>query len=227
MSKKIALLAGATGLIGAELLNLLLSDESYAEVKVLTRKPLGFSHARLREIQLNFDDLQAHAAEMACDVVFSCLGSTTRKSGSRELYYKVDAGYPAEIARITLQHGAKQYFYISSLGASEKSFVYYSRLKATAEKLLAESGFPSVVIVRPSILLGDRREKRPAEKAAQWVVERIKPLMLGPLYLYRGIQAKDVALAMWSLAQQSLQGLHVAESDALQMIADSARPPAA
>lgn len=205
-----AVLAGATGLVGGELLPLLLESSLYREVRVLTRRALRRSHPRLRELMLpDFDRLPEQGQALQADDVFCCLGTTLRKAGSRAAFEKVDYGHVLALAKACRSAGARRFFVISAAGASAGSAAYYSRVKAHMETDVAKLGFEATHILRPSLLLGERGESRPAERLGQWISPLLAPLLSGPLRKYRPIEAAEVARAMLKLAEADRTGTHV------------------
>lgn len=215
MAKK-ALLVGATGLVGAELLNILLEDKHYEEVRVLSRRPLSESAAKLQVKTIDFEHLsQVESVFFEVDEVFCCLGITLRKAGSKANAYRVEHDYPLELAQKSRQAGAKQFIIVSSLGANAESSNYYFRTKGVLEKALQTLGFPSLHILRPSLLLGPRREVRLAEDFAK-VMNHAFSFFI-PLR-YRGIQARTVAKFMQLIAKKERQGSFIYESDLIRRI---------
>lgn len=194
MAARHALLAGASGLVGDRCLARLLDHPAYDRVTVLSRRPLARSHAKLYVELVDFDGLPS--LRERCDDVFCCLGTTIRKAGSQEAFRRVDHDYPLALARIGMAAGARQFLLVSALGADAKSSVFYSRVKGETERDVAATGLSKAIFMRPSILLGERHEQRPGEKAGIFAGRLIAPLLLGPLRKYRPIQADDVAAAM-------------------------------
>jgi uncharacterized protein YbjT (DUF2867 family) len=213
---KSALLLGATGLVGKALLRLLLQDTSYGRVRILLRKDTLPHHPKAEKIVVNFDTLSAHAEEFAVDDVFCCLGTTIKKAGSQEAFYKVDATYPYEAARLAKEKGAKQFLIVTAMGSDKNSAIFYNRTKGEAEEKISALQLPAFHIIRPSLLLGERDEKRTGEKIGQAVMGTLNFLMLGPLKKYKAIEADKVARAMLNIAKQNLAGKHIYESDQLQ-----------
>jgi uncharacterized protein YbjT (DUF2867 family) len=128
---KTALIAGATGLIGKQLLQLLLQDSYYEKVKAITRKPLDLQHPKLENVVLDFEKLSE--ADLKSDDVFCCLGTTIRIAKTKEAFRKVDYTYPLEIARATEKLGSTQYFLVSALGADKNSNIFYNKVKVFAQ----------------------------------------------------------------------------------------------
>ena len=194
MVAKYAVLVGASGLVGDRCLARLLDHPAYDRVTVLSRRPLALAHAKLHIELVDFDGLQWLGER--CDDIFCCLGTTIRKAGSQENFRRVDHDYPLALARLGKAAGAQQFLLVSALGADAQSSVFYSRVKGETERDIAAIGLPKVSFMRPSILLGERREHRPGERAGIFVGQLIAPLLVGPLRKYRPIHADDVAAAM-------------------------------
>ncbi len=218
-SYKTALVVGATGLIGHQLVNQLLQSELYSEVRVLVRKSLEKQHPKLVEVLYDFN--QSDASVVQGDDVFCCLGTTMKKAGSKGAFTRVDHDYPLQIARAAKQNGATQFLIVTAMGANPKSSFFYNRVKGNVEEDLKKLGFAALHIFRPSLLLGSRDEKRLGEKIGESLMGVFDPLMLGPLKKYRAIDSAKVANAMMVAAQdplleQVLQGVFVHESDQMQ-----------
>jgi len=213
---RIALLAGATGLIGSHCLQLLLDDELYSRVVVLARKELPVKHPKLVQHQVNFDKLDEYASLLKADDVFCCLGTTIKKAGSQAEFRKVDFHYPVEIARIAQANGAKQFLLVTAMGADKSSLIFYNRVKGEVEDAVKKLGYKTIHIFRPSLLLGERKESRAGENIGKILFGIITPLFMGPLKKYKAIEGKVVAAAMVKCAKEDKQGAHVHESDAIQ-----------
>ncbi|ELR73121.1 Oxidoreductase [Fulvivirga imtechensis AK7] len=216
MGKKTALIAGATGLVGGKLLELLLQDPYYEEVIVLTRKPMEGKSAKLKSLTVDFERLEEYAPRMTADDIFCCLGSTMKKAGSKEKFRKVDYDYPLLIAHLAKRNNAKQYLLISALGADKGSSIFYNRVKGEAEEAIDTVGYSSYHIFRPALLMGQREESRPGESAAQVFFKIFGFLFIGPLKKYKAIDAIKVARAMHTIAKENRPGRHIHESKALQ-----------
>ena len=210
---KTALLAGATGLIGKQLLQQLLQDDAYGRVKVLMRQPPDVSHPKVEAIVLDFDKMADQSDKLQADDVFCCLGTTMKKAKTKEAFKKVDFHYPLEIARLSKHHGATQYLLVSALGADKNSSIYYNQIKGSVEEAIQHAGFETVHIFRPSVLLGDRQESRSGEEAAKLLYT-----ILGPLIpkKYKAIDSGSVARAMQTFAKAREKGLFIHESTTLQ-----------
>ena len=207
-----ALLAGGTGLIGGQLLRLLLDSTTYDRVVAITRKRLP-EHPKLAQLTIEFDQIAAHADAMKADDVFCCLGTTIAKAGSKEKFYDVDFRFPLAVADATHKMGATKYLLVSSLGANSKSPVFYNRVKGEIEEAVLHVGFETVHIFRPSLLLGERGEKRSAEDAAK-LFYRIFGFVIPKKYM--AIDSGKVASAMLHFASQNKSGNFIHESAELQ-----------
>lgn len=209
-----ALVLGSTGLVGGHLLDLLLRDPAYGRVVVLGRRPVERAHPKLEQRTGDLGRMEEHADAFRVDRVFCALGTTLRAAGSREAFRRVDHDYVVESARLAAREGAARYLLVSAAGAGARSPFFYSRVKAEAEAGVEAAGPASVVVLRPSQLLGERSERRPLEAAAQRAMRALGPLFVGPLRRWRGVPARTVARAMARLAAEPARaGMVVVEND--------------
>jgi uncharacterized protein YbjT (DUF2867 family) len=215
---KKALIIGATGLIGNELVKLVLKSDYYQKIYVLVRRETGLSNDKLEEILANFDDLEESLKSIQVDDIYNCLGTTIKKAGSKEEFYKVDFTYPIEIARIMKKKGSGTFLNVSALGAKKGSIIFYNRVKGELEDALQNTGFSSLVIFRPSLLLGDRKEKRTGEDIAKKTYKVLDKIFVGPFKKYSGIKGQTVAYAMFEMAKRNPQGLTILESDKIKEV---------
>jgi uncharacterized protein YbjT (DUF2867 family) len=213
---KRALLAGATGLVGGFCLRRLLADRRYASVTVWSRSPLAVAHPKLTVALIDFSGLPSSPDRF--DEVFCCLGTTIRKAGSQAAFRRVDHDYPVALAKVGKAAGAGVFIMISALGADARSSVFYNRIKGEAETDIAAMGLPRAVFLRPSILLGSRKENRPGERIGILAGRLIAPLLVGRMAKYRPIDADAVAAAMISAANDpAIEG--AVESDRIARLA--------
>ena len=210
---KTALFAGSTGLIGSQLLQLLLDDTYYDKVIAISRKPLGITHEKLENIVLDFDRMAEQHDMLKADDVFCCLGTTIKKVKTKEKFRKVDFDYPVELARITKANGAQQYLLVSALGADKNSTIFYNQVKGEVEEAINQVGFTSFHIFRLSLLMGDRSESRSGEEAGKVFFKYLGFLVPKK---YKGIESIKVARAMQAIAKQNTRGMHTVESKELQ-----------
>jgi uncharacterized protein YbjT (DUF2867 family) len=209
--KRIALVVGATGLVGSWVIEKLLKTDKYDKIRVLTRKPLSVQNPRLESIIFDFENPDSNL--VWGDDVFCCLGTTMTKAGSKEAFYKVDFTYPIQIAAMALANNAKRFAIITAMGADQTSMVYYNRVKGEVEDALKKLGYESLLIFRPSLLLGNRAEKRLGERIGEAFMKFLKPLIPNK---YRAVEAEKVASAMVLITTSSVRGTVVYESDILQ-----------
>ncbi|EMR02100.1 oxidoreductase [Cesiribacter andamanensis] len=215
-----ALVAGASGLVGKHLLELLLEDPRYGTVQVLTRRKLKKQHPRLEQLVVDFDALDQHAPFTGVQDVYCCLGTTMKKAGSKEVFRKVDYVYPLALARLAAQGGAEQYLLITAMGANKGSLFFYNRVKGEVEEAVSKiPNYKSIHIFRPSLLLGDRKEDRLGEDLAGRVTKLLRPLMVGPFRPYRPIKARDVARGMLHAAFSGSRGVVLHASEDIKKLA--------
>ena len=207
------MLAGATGLVGGELLRLLAHDPAIDEVRVLVRRPLpeSMKGPKVRELPTDFRDLEAHPEWFQVDLVFSALGTTIAKARSREAFRRVDFDYPLAIARLARAQGARHFLFVSALGAQSRSFVFYNRVKGELEDAIRSLDYPSVTIARPSLLLGDRKEHRFGEELAK----KFSWLLPSP---WAGVQSSQVAAGLVKAAHDGRPGVRVLDNRELRRI---------
>jgi uncharacterized protein YbjT (DUF2867 family) len=213
-----ALLLGATGLVGGNVLDLLLNDPAYGRVVVLGRRPVDRRHPKLEQQVAELGRLDDHAAAFAVDDVFCCLGTTLRAAGSQEAFRRVDHDYVVDAARVAAAAGARRYLLVTAAGADSRSRFFYNRVKGDGEAGVLARPFEGVVVLRPSLILGPRAERRPAEALAQRIAPALNRLMIGPLRRYRAVDARVVARAMVRLAKERTRGMRIVENEEIQQI---------
>ena len=191
----IAYIAGATGLTGGFLLQFLLESEVFSSVVALLRTPLPFSHPKLEQKIIDFD--QPKPTDFAGgDYFFCCLGTTIKKAGSQEKFQKVDLQYVDMLAKFSGEAGFSTFAVISSVGADKNSGNFYQRTKGLMEEAVQQYNFEKVTIFRPSLILGPRKEFRFGEAFAVGLMKVFNPLMVGSLKQYKAIQASEIARNM-------------------------------
>lgn len=217
MTKK-ALIAGATGLVGRELLTILLDKPSYSNIISLVRRPTGLSHSKLAEVVVDFENLHEYKELFNVEDVFCCLGTTIKKAKTRSAMYRVDVEYPVNLAMLTKEAGAEQFSVISSIGASPEAKSWYLKMKGDLEEKLDSIGFNSLHIFRPSLLLGEREEWRLGEKLAGVIYPLFSPILVGSFKKYRAIKARTVAAGIYKAAQEPGKGTKIFVSDEIESI---------
>jgi uncharacterized protein YbjT (DUF2867 family) len=212
-----ALIAGASGLVGGNLLRQLLEDSGYERVVALVRGPLPLTHAKLEQHVVDFTALEKVTADLRCDDAFCCVGTTIKQAGSRENFRAVDHAAVLAFAWAAQRNGARRFFVVSSLGARAQSRVFYSRVKGETEEALKVLGFQTLAIFQPSLLLGSRVKARMGERIGAVVMWLVEPLLFGKLRKYRAIEATVVARAMLrcSFGREN-QGVMIFPSDEIQ-----------
>lgn len=175
---KTAIVIGATGLVGEELVNQLIESKEYDAIKLFVRKPASFAHPKVQEQIINFDQPESWTSLVVGDALFSTLGTTIKTAKTKENQYRVDYTYQYEFAKAASANGVPVYVLISSLGANAKSAVFYSRMKGELDEAVAKLPFRKTIIVRPSILDGNRKEKRPMEKISLAIMRRLSRVIM-------------------------------------------------
>ncbi|MFA5668898.1 MAG: NAD(P)H-binding protein [Balneolaceae bacterium] len=191
---KIAIVIGATGLVGSHLLKLLLEDDSYGKVKVFHRRSTEVSHPKLEEHIVDFDHIDKWKTELIGDCLFSALGTTIKKAGSKEAQYKIDYTYQFEVAQAAAENGVSNYALVSSIGANANSKSFYTRIKGELDDAIQHLGFDSVLILRPSFLDGVRDDFRLGERLGIALANVV--CKLPGLRKFHPIKAKAVARAL-------------------------------
>jgi len=162
--KQVANVIGASGLVGQQLVIQLLNHSDFEKVRVFVRRETGITHPKLEEQLIDFDSPESWKTLVQGDVLYSTMGTTIKTAKTKENQYRVDFTYQYEFARIAAENGVSAYVLVSSMGANPKSSVFYSRIKGELEDAIAKLNFRKLLVFRPSILDGDRQEKRAGEK---------------------------------------------------------------
>jgi uncharacterized protein YbjT (DUF2867 family) len=218
MSKK-AIIAGASGLIGSNLLNILLQHAFYDEVLVVVRKELPVMHHKLVQLVVDFEALENYSTAISGHALFCCLGSTKKKNPDLKEYRKIDHDYPVALAQLAGQNGMEQYHLVSAIGADSKSSNFYAKMKGETEDDIQRIDIKCLHIYQPSVLTGERKESRPMEKIAIGFMKMIDPLLIGGLKKYRSIPAQTVAMAMFNESLKNETGVFVHPSDKIKQLA--------
>jgi uncharacterized protein YbjT (DUF2867 family) len=215
---KTALLIGSTGLIGSQLLQLLLESDQYSKVITFVKRDSAIEHPKLEQHIINFDKPESYQEWVIGDDFFCTIGTTINKAGSKEAFRKVDFEYPQQFAKIAVEKKIKHFLIISSLGAAASSSNFYLKTKGEIEGFLKLSKLEKVSIVRPSLLLGNRSEFRLGEKVGAFFMETFSFIFVRNLKKYKPIQSAAVAKALFAIAQQNNDGFLIYESDKIQEI---------
>ena len=200
---KTAIVIGATGLVGSFVTLKLLDDKRYAKVKVFVRNSLDIKYPKLEEHVVNFNKIEVWKNELFGDELYSAMGTTIKKAGSKDAQYKVDFTYQSEIAAAASINGVAKYLLVSSVGANYKSGNFYLRMKGKLDEKVQLLPFKQIFIFRPSILVGLRSEKRLAESIGIKIAGTITKI-IPALKKYRPIKASQVAEAMIKSANHDI-----------------------
>ncbi|MDF3074245.1 MAG: NAD-dependent dehydratase [Alphaproteobacteria bacterium] len=206
------LLLGATGLVGKEVLRQALADRRVSRIVAPTRRALAEQHPKLENPIVDFDALPAEASWWGCDGAICALGTTMRRAGSRAAFFKVDHDYVVNGARLARQHGVRSFAVVTAVGANPRSSFFYPRVKGEVEQALEGLSFPSLTIVRPSFIGGERQERRPTERAFLAVLGVINPLLPRG---WRMNPAANIARVLIEAAVTARPGTRVVASSAL------------
>ncbi len=210
---KVALLAGSTGLIGGQLLELLLKESLYGKVIAISRKPLSVKSPKLINLVCELRDLDKHRDQLKADDIFCCLGTTIKKAKSKEAFRAVDLDAPLLLAKISKELDAQKFLLVSSLGANKNSGVFYNKVKSEVEEAIKSVEFYRLDILRPSLLLGPRQEERSGEDAAKFFYKVFGFLVPKK---FKAIESATVANVMLQLAGIQQSGIFIHESDQIR-----------
>lgn len=215
-AEKIAILFGATGLVGQALLRQLVASPLYGTVVAFTRRPLVLKDSKITNYTIDFEDLEDYQHLIEGDDLFCCLGTTRQKAGSKDAFRKVDYTYIFQIAKFAANNKVNQFLLVSSIGADKASMFFYTQVKGQLETAIQLLDFWAIHIIRPSLLLGQRKESRLIESLAIRLARTVDNIASDWLGNFRPIEAEKVASAMIELAQGMDSGVHIHESSALQ-----------
>ena len=193
---KTALVFGSSGLIGGHLLNELIQSDNYNKIKLFVRSDHGSNHSKTEIIKTDFNNLENHKEDIKGDDCFFCIGTTKKNSPDKNEYKRVELEVPKKIAQIAKSNLVNSFIFVSSGYADPNSTGDYLKFKGLVEEELKRLSFSKLGIMRPSFLMGDRKEKRVGEKVGIFIFKLLSPLFLGPLKKMKPIHSKKVAKAM-------------------------------
>jgi uncharacterized protein YbjT (DUF2867 family) len=202
---KTALVFGSSGLVGGHLLSQLIENDDYNKIKIFVRSEPEINDPKVEIIKTDFNNLENHKEDIKGDDCFFCIGTTKQNSPDKSEYRRVELDVPKQIAQIAKSNSVNSFVFVSSGYADPKSSGDYLKFKGEVEEELKRLNFPKLGIMRPSFLLGDRKEKRVGEKIGIFVFKLLSPLFLGPLKKMKPIQSETVAKAMISSANKNLE----------------------
>ena len=217
---KTALLFGASGLVGSHVLSQLISNNNYSKIKLFVRTTINISDPKIEIIQTDFKNLENHREDIKGDDCFFCIGTTKKNSPDKNEYKRVELEVPKQVAQIAKSNSVNSFVFISSGYADPKSSGDYLRFKGEVEEELKRLNFSKLGIMRPSFLLGDRKEKRIGEKIGIFVFKLLSPLFLGPLKKMKPIHSATVAKAMITITQNKVSKT-IFESDEIADLSSS------
>ena len=210
---KIAIIIGSTGLIGHKLTEQLLNDNRYSKVTILVRKKARPDHPKLEQLVFDFDN--PDISVFKGNELYCCLGTTIKTAGTKEAFYKVDYNYVLNSAKQAKQNGIAKLAVISSMGANKRSSAFYTKTKSEMEDAVAGLNFDSCFILRPSLLLGNRKEFRFGEKIATLLMKSLSFIIPDK---YKGIKDEQVAKAMIHFMNTNEKGNHIIENNLLLLV---------
>lgn len=207
---KTAGVIGATGLVGGHLLQALLQDPYFDTVVILVRRPISFTHPKLEKKMVDFSDGDSVLVALnGCDVLFCAIGTTNKQvKGDKAAYRRIDYDIPVNAARYAAMTGCRAFVLVSAVGANSSSGNFYLKLKGEVEDAVRTAPIPSIHFMRPSLLLGERKESRFGEKVGKVVMSAFNFLIPSK---YKAIPAATVALAMIVAGKKAEAGAHVHE----------------
>ena len=193
---KTALVFGSTGLVGSHLIDQLIKNENYNKIKLFVRSEIIINDLKVEIVKTDFNNMEKHKEEMTGDHCYFCIGTTKQNSPDKDEYRRVELDLPKQIAQITKSNSVNSFVFVSSGYADPNSSGDYLKFKGLVEEELKRLSFNKLGIMRPSFLIGDRKEKRLGEKLGIFVFKLLSPLFLGPLKKMKPIQSEKVAKAM-------------------------------
>ena len=209
----IAVIAGATGLVGSHLLQKLIDDHQITQIISVSRKPLSVSSEKLKEVIVkDFSHLSEVSEKLKGNVYFCCLGTTIKVARTKDNFRKVDHDAVLELGKIAKHHHADSFILVSAQGANPKSFVFYNKVKGEVESDLKALGLQRLVIMHPSLLIGDRQEFRFGEKVFIKIAEGIGPILPGKVRKMAMTRVVDLSDRMLKESKQRKSGLSVIEA---------------
>ena len=200
-----AVIFGSSGLVGEHLLNQLIKDTNYSKIKLFVRSVPEISDPKVEIIKTDFNNLQNHKEDIIGDDCFVCIGTTKKNSPNKDEYRRVELEVPRQIAQIAKSKLVNSFIFVSTVYANPKSLGDYARFKGLVEEELKRLNFPKLAVMRPSFLMGDRKETRVGEKIGIFVFKLLSPLLLGPLKKMKPIHSETIAKAMIWAANENLE----------------------
>ena len=215
---KTAIILGASGATGSELLQLLLADARYSTVKLFNRSPIGIANPKIQEHIINLLELDKYADQFTADEVFCCIGTTKAKTPDKDAYYKIDFGIPATAAKLAKANGISTFIVVSAVGANSKSGIFYNKTKGQMEEAVMAQNISRTHILEPSLIVAQRKDNRILEKLFINLWKVVDPLLYGSAGKYKSVTAHNIAKAMLWLANNTFSDV-IVKSDTISRIA--------
>ncbi len=201
---KTALIFGSTGLVGGNVLNQLIQNDNYSKIKIFVRSSIQVNNSKVQVIQTDFNNLEKHKEEIMGSECFYCIGTTKKNSFDKNEYQRIELDIPKQVAQIAKSNNINSYFFVSSGYANSKSSGDYLKYKGLVEEEILSLGFSKIGIMRPSFILGNRKEFRLGEKIGIIIFKLLNPIFIGPLKKMRSIHSETIARAMIKIANEDI-----------------------
>ena len=220
MSKK-AVIVGATGLVGKELLDYLLKEDYYEHIYVLSRRSLSYDSPKVEVIVINYDDIESYKNKFSAHHYYCCLGTTIKQAKSFYNFYRIDYLYVYRLATIAEKDAnCSQFVLLTSVGANSSSSIFYNRVKGHVEDEVSKFKIRGIHLLRPSILLGNRSKKRKYEEIGKICFAIIKFFLVGSHAAFFAVKARKVAVAMFKIARSEAEGTYTYSPNKMMQISD-------
>ena len=216
---KTALIFGSTGLVGSNLLTLLIKNDYYTTIKIFVRSKVNINDPKVEIINLDFNKLNEYSHLIKGDDCFFCIGTTKKQTPNKDEYRNIEYNFPVNIGKIAKNNNVRSFMYVSSLGSNPNTKNTYLKNKGEAEEFLKKLNFSQLSIIRPSFLLGDRNEFRLGEIIGKNIYKKLSFLFQGSLRKFRAIESKNVAKAMIVISKNNYQDIYF-DSEYLQDISN-------
>tara|TARA_B100000029_G_scaffold373940_1_gene368228 strand:+ start:131 stop:784 length:654 start_codon:yes stop_codon:yes gene_type:complete len=202
---KTALIFGSSGLVGKNLLSQVINNSNYSKIKIFVRSSPDISDRKIEIINTDFKDLEIIKNLITGDDCFFCIGTTKKNSPDKNEYRRVELDLPKKIAQISKSNNVKSFIFVSSGFADPKNSGDYLKFKGLVEEEIKSLNFEKIGILRPSFLLGNRKEKRVGEKIGIFIFKLLSPIFVGPIKKMKPIHSEKVAKAMIKIANENIQ----------------------
>lgn len=216
---KTAILLGASGATGGEVLQLLLKDDRYGKVKLFSRSPIDINNPKIEEHIINMFELDKHVTSFTADDVFCCIGTTKAQTPDKNTYYKIDYGIPTTAAILAKENGIQNFIVVSAIGADKDSSIFYNRTKGEMQEAVLNEDIANTHLLQPSLIVAKRKDSRLMEKLAAGFMQLLNPLLFGGAAKFKSIKASAIAKTMLWLANNSYPEV-IVTSDKIAEIAE-------